>query len=154
MKVYLAGPLFTQSQRDWLRKLKNDLEILTASRNCPVNVIWPYELITPAEIDSLGKQARQEIFSRCKSHLDDADVLIALLDGPQVDDGTAWEIGYFYAKRGPGQNIMGIRTDFRQAGESEGAVVNAMIEMACDRVVRSGEALLESWAEWFRGISA
>lgn len=40
----------------------------------------------------LGKS---EIFSRCKSHLDDADMVIALLDGPQVDDGTAWEIGYF-----------------------------------------------------------
>jgi hypothetical protein len=40
----------------------------------------------------LGKS---EIFSRCKSNLDDADMVIALLDGPQVDDGTAWEIGYF-----------------------------------------------------------
>lgn len=99
MKVYLAGPLFTQSQRDWLRRLKNDIEILTTSRNNPVNVIWPYDLITPAEIESLGDQARHEIFSRCKSHLDDADVLIALLDGPQVDDGTAWEIGYFYAQK-------------------------------------------------------
>jgi nucleoside 2-deoxyribosyltransferase len=154
VKVYLAGPLFTQSQQDWLRKLKEDIEILTTSRNAPVNVIWPYDLITPSEIESLGNQARHEIFSRCKSHLDDADVLIALLDGPQVDDGTAWEIGYFYAKRRPGQKIMGIRTDFRQAGESEGAVVNAMIEMACDRVVRSREAVLESWAEWSQGISA
>ncbi|MGO9022030.1 MAG: nucleoside 2-deoxyribosyltransferase [Syntrophobacteraceae bacterium] len=44
------------------------------------------------------------------------NILIALLDGPQVDDGAAWEIGYFYAKRRPEQKIIGIRTDFRRAG--------------------------------------
>jgi nucleoside 2-deoxyribosyltransferase len=31
-------------------------------------------------------------------------MVIALLDVPQVDDGTAWKIGYFYAKRRPEQN--------------------------------------------------
>jgi nucleoside 2-deoxyribosyltransferase len=87
--------------------------------------------------------AKHEIFSRCKSNLDDADMLIALLDGPQVDDGTAWEIGYFYASRKPEQKIIGVRTDFRRAGESQGAVVNAMIEAACDLVVRSREELME-----------
>jgi nucleoside 2-deoxyribosyltransferase len=51
--------------------------------------------------------------------------MIALLDGSQVDDGTAWEIGYFYSKKSPEQKIIGIRTDFRRAGESQGAVVNS-----------------------------
>jgi nucleoside 2-deoxyribosyltransferase len=45
-----------------------------------------------------------------------------------VDDGTAWEIGYFFAGKSPEQKIIGIRTNFRRAGESEGAVVNATIE--------------------------
>jgi nucleoside 2-deoxyribosyltransferase len=88
-------------------------------------------------------------FSRCKFHLDDADLLIALLDGPQVDDGTAWEIGYFYAKKSPGQKIVGIRTDFRRARESEGAVVNAMVEEACDWIVRSREELIEAISRFF-----
>ncbi len=69
--------------------------------------------------------------------------MIALLDGPQVDDGTAFEIGYFYAKRRHDQKIIGIRTDFRRAGECEGAVVNAMIECACYRIVRSREEFLK-----------
>ena len=72
------------------------------------------------------------------------DVHTGPLDGPQVDDGAAWEIGYFYAKRRPEQKIIGIRTDFRRAGESEGAVVNPMIEAACDWVVRSREELMET----------
>jgi nucleoside 2-deoxyribosyltransferase len=90
-----------------------------------------------------------EFFSRCKSHLDDADRVIALLDGSQVDDGTAWEIGYFYAKRSPEQKIIGIRTDVRRAGESVGAVVNAMIECSCDWIVRSREELMERISQFF-----
>ncbi len=86
--------------------------------------IFPYDLVTQSEIDSLGAKVKLEIFSRCKSHLDDACVVIALLYGTQVDDGTAWEIGYFYAKKSPEQKIIGIRTDFRQPGRSESAVVN------------------------------
>lgn len=30
-------------------------------------------------------------------NLDDPDTVTVLLDGSQVDDGTAWEIGYFYS---------------------------------------------------------
>jgi nucleoside 2-deoxyribosyltransferase len=64
----------------------------------------------------LGEKAQFEIFYRCKSHLDYVDMVIALLDGSQVDDGTAWEIGYFHARKSPEQKILGIRTDFRWAG--------------------------------------
>ncbi|MGD0401438.1 MAG: nucleoside 2-deoxyribosyltransferase [Syntrophobacteraceae bacterium] len=113
------------------------------------DIIFPYDLITQSEIDHLGPKAKLEIFSRCKSHLDDADLVIALLDGSQVDDGTSWEIGYFFARKSLGQKIIGIRTDFRRAGESEGAVVNAMIEGACDRIVRSREELMETILKFF-----
>ncbi len=58
-------------------------------------IIFPYELITQFEIDHLGSKARPEIFSRCKSNLDDTDIVIALLDGSQVDDGTSWEISFY-----------------------------------------------------------
>ena len=142
MKIYLAGPLFTEAERDWIRNLQKEIQSLAASRARQVRVIWPYDLITQSEIESLGNQARFEIFSRCKSHLDQTDILVALLDGPMVDDGTAWEIGYFYAKKTPGRKIIGIRTDSRRAGESEGASVNAMIEVACDLVARSREEAL------------
>jgi nucleoside 2-deoxyribosyltransferase len=147
MKIYLAGPLFTEAERDWIRSLKEEIESLAEAQGQQVNVIWPYELISQSEIDCLGPNAKSEIFSRCKSNLDDADMMIALLDGPQVDDGTAWEIGYFFAKKWPEEKIIGVRTDFRRAGESQGAVVNAMVEVACDMVVRSREELLKVLAQ-------
>lgn len=149
MKMYLAGPLFSEAERDWMRDLNKEIESLAASQGHHVTVIWPYDLITQCEIESLGDKAKHEIFSRCKSHLDDADMLIAVLDGPQVDDGTAWEIGYFFARKSPEQKIIGIRTDFRRAGESQGGVVNAMIEISCDWVVRSRVELMEAIFQLF-----
>ena len=75
--------------------------------------------------------------------------MIAFLDSSQVDDGTAWEIGYFYARKSPEQKIISDRTDFRRAGESEGAVVNAMIEGSCDWIVKSSKGLLETVSRLF-----
>jgi nucleoside 2-deoxyribosyltransferase len=131
MKIYLAGPLFSEAERNWLKSIKARIESLSEE----ISVLWPYELITREDKESLGNAAKLEIFERCRSHLEDSDLLIAVLDGSQVDDGTAWEIGYFYARRKPDQKIIGIRTDFRRAGECDGSKVNAMIECSCDEVV-------------------
>jgi len=148
MKIYFAGPLFSEAEKDWIRATIQKIKSLAVQRGTKTEIIFPYDLITQDEIDRLGEQAKLEIFSRCKYHLDDVDLMIALLDGPQVDDGTAWKIGYFYAKKSPGQKIIGIRTDFRRAGETSGAV-NAMIEGACDWIVRSKEELMETISQFF-----
>lgn len=141
-RIYLAGPLFSEAERSWHHNTKQHLQTLAAQQGTMLEVVWPYELITPEEMEALGERARPEIFQRCKQSLEGADILVALLDGTQVDDGTAWEIGYFFANRSASQPIIGVRTDFRAAGESSTAVVNAMIEMACCRIVRSTPELL------------
>ena len=120
MKIYFAGPLFSEAEREWIRSTIKEIESLAAQHGTKSEIIFPYDLITQSEIDHLGPKGKLEIFYRCKSHLDDADIVIALLDGSQVDDGTAWEIGYFFARKSPEQKIIGILTDFRRAGESEG----------------------------------
>lgn len=150
MKIYFAGPLFSEAERDWIRSTIKKIETLAAKHGVKVEVCFPYDLITQEEINSLGADAKYEIFSRCKSHLHNADLLIALLDGPQTDDGTAWEVGYFYRGKTEGAKIIGIRTDFRNAGESVGAVVNAMVECACDRIVRSVAELMDLITELMR----
>jgi len=138
MKIYLAGPIFSEADQDWLRKAKVMIEEWASEENLALQVIWPYELIDKEEISALGSTAKHEIFRICRKHLDDADVLIALLDGSQVDDGTAFEIGYFFASKGSSR-IIGIRTDFRHAGETADSCVNAMIECACGVIVDSFE---------------
>lgn len=150
MRIYFAGPLFSEAERDWIRSAINKIESFAARHGTKLEIIFPYDLITQEEIDHLGPKAKLEIFSRCKSHLHDADILIALLDGLHVDDGTAWEIGYFYVRESPEQKIIGIKTDFRRAGESEGVVVNPVIECYCDWIVRSREELLEAVSQFVK----
>ena len=116
MKIYFAGPLFSEADRNWIRGVKKQIEKMAGERGRDLAIIWPYELITQEEIDALGDNAKQEVFHRCKSALEDSDLLIALLDGPQVDDGTAWEVGYFYRKWRDTARIIGVRTDFRNGG--------------------------------------
>jgi nucleoside 2-deoxyribosyltransferase len=82
------------------------------------------------------------LYLQTKVAIEEVYSLNSCLDGSQVDNGTSWEIGYFSARKSPEQKIIGIRTDFRLAGESEGAVVNAMIECSCDWIVRSRKELM------------
>jgi hypothetical protein len=58
--------------------------------------------------------------------------------------GLHGRLDIFFAKKSLEMKIIGVRTDFRRAGESEGAVVNAMIAGACDWIVRSREELMET----------
>lgn len=82
MKIYFAGPLFSEAEREWIRSTIKKIESLAAQIGTKIQIIFPYELITQSEIDQLGEKVKLEIFSRCKSSLDDADTLIALPDSP------------------------------------------------------------------------
>jgi len=53
---------------------------------------------------------------------DRARVVVAVVDGPDVDSGTAWQIGYAFAKGIP---VVGVCFDYRQSGED--GSVNLMI---------------------------
>lgn len=67
-----------------------------------------------------------------------ADAVLAVLDGVDVDSGTAAEIGFAAALDKP---IVGLRLDTRRAGDNEGAVVNLQVEhfifAGGGRIVRS-----------------
>ena len=118
-RIYLSGPLFSAGEIAWGRELSSFLRERLA--NAGVQVIWPYEL-------SINQLEPEEIFGENLRALDRCDLMVAILDGPQVDDGTAWEIGRFFHQ---GKKVLGIRTDIRKAGESELSRVNLMIEFSC-----------------------
>src|SRR5512137_687123 len=96
-KIYLSGPLFSRAEIAWGSRVKSFLE----ERLKGIIVIWPHE-IAPC---SAGPE---EIFEANLRALSEAEIMVALLDGPQVDDGTAWEAGYFFSQ---GREILGLRTD-------------------------------------------
>jgi len=134
MRVYLAGPLFTLAERRFMASLRD-----LAGELPGVEPVWPGDLFPAEELASLGEAAKQHIFQGCVDALDGCDLVVAVLDGPAVDDGTAWEVGYAYAR---GLPAWGLRTDFRNAGDTGQSLVNCMIECACEAIHRDVDALL------------
>ena len=140
--VYQAGPLFSEAEQDWHRKLKARIERRFAGLGATVDVRWPGEFFAPEDVEAWGPDAPHHIYRGCVKALADADLLVALLDGTQVDDGTAFEIGYFACLH-PDRPILGVRTDFRRGGDTDYSRVNAMIEGACSAIVDSIDAVVD-----------
>jgi nucleoside 2-deoxyribosyltransferase len=70
----------------------------------------------------LAELTPETVFERDYEGLASADAVVALLDGTQVDDGTACEIGIFYGlmRDDPGKKgIIGFMTDFRGLRRAE-----------------------------------
>ena len=138
MKIYQAGPLFSEADQTWHRALKKTLE------GAGHDVLWPGELVTQELVDAWGKDAPRRIMEIDRDALLSCDAVVALLDGAQVDDGTAWEAGFACAKGIP---VLGIRTDFRVCGDTRHSVLNAMIEGSLEALVHSVPELVEELAK-------
>ncbi len=139
--IYQAGPLFTEAEQAWHRGLKTNIEIIMNQHALDWQVVWPFELFPENILASLSEEEKKyHICQGCIASLQKADMVIALLDGTQVDDGTAFEIGYYNAlQKGP---IYGIRTDFRNGGDTGHSLVNCMIEASLDKMFRSQTEIL------------
>ena len=125
-KIYLSGPLFSQAEIDWGKHISTLLQ----KRLNGIDILWPHEMAAGSP---------EDIFKANLQALDECDLMVAILDGPQVDDGSAWEIGYFFSQ---GKSVLGIRTDFRRAGEHEHSRVNLMIECCCLALVEEEDRLV------------
>jgi nucleoside 2-deoxyribosyltransferase len=129
-KIYLAGPLFSRAELEYNRKLR-DLLLKKG-----FSVFLPQE-DAEDKTDEREKQNQECIFKKCVGGVDSSDLVVAVLDGVDVDSGTAWEIGYAYAKEKP---VIGLRTDFRSLSDG---IVNLMVEMAIVALARDEDELLK-----------
>lgn len=120
-KVYLAASVFSVFERN------NNLFIAKVLHDQ-----GEYEVFLPQEVAPIpndnGLNMRY-IFEQCQCNIDKADIVVAIIDGADVDSGVAWELGYAYAKGIPS---ICIRTDIRKT-EDKG--VNIMIEYGAEKTV-------------------
>ncbi len=98
MKVYIAGPLCSEEERKFLEKIdimcrKLKIKTFLPHRDCGLL----------KDIKDAEKIAIEDIkgFENC-------DILLANLNGFNIGAGTAWEMGYAYAKKIP---VIAIKTD-------------------------------------------
>jgi len=75
-------------------------------------------------VNRLGK-INHELGKTNAERIDKSDAVLAILDGVDVDSGTAAEIGYAFAR---GKRVYGLRTDFRLAGDNIGSTVNLQVQ--------------------------
>jgi nucleoside 2-deoxyribosyltransferase len=142
VRIYVAGALFSEAERDWLDKVAARLRAEGFECFVPHEQFAELKELTPGEVyrvDAAGVRA--------------ANVLLAWLDGPSVDDGTACEIGMFHAlmQSDPSKKgIVGLLTDIRGTrGESTG--VNLFVQGAIEdvgRIVGSIEEAHEVLRAW------
>jgi len=71
------------------------------------------------------------LFSLSLQSIDEADVVVAIFDGPDPDSGTAFECGVAWKS---GKPIIGVRTDLRGGGDG-GKSVNLMLSESCADLV-------------------
>ena len=131
--IYLAGPLFSEAEQDFNRKLRDIL----VKRG--FSVFLPQE--DSNDTTSMRHAQKQEyVFDKNCKAIDNSDIIVAVLDGgSDVDSGTAWELGYAYSK---GKVVLGLKTDFRTLG-SEGTV-NLMMEVSLKVLVSDIDGLLKA----------
>ena len=107
LRIYLAGPLFSVGERAFL----DDVAAQLRARGHEVFV--PHEQFTDRIVDLDAAT----VFRVDVEGVRRANILLAWLDGPMVDDGTACEIGIFselVASSDPRYlGIVGLATDLR-----------------------------------------
>jgi nucleoside 2-deoxyribosyltransferase len=120
--VYLAGPLFSDQDREML------LRIESAFRAAGMRCFLPHREVgdlSPLKATLGEEHARGYVFNSDIKGVTGCSVLCALLDGPDVDSGTAAEMGFAHALNKP---VFGLCTD----GLRRGRTINNMIWGVCD----------------------
>ena len=148
MNIYFAGPLFTPYERGYIDECAAQLR----ADGFEVFVPHEHELAVDADVSAAW------VFAKDRPGVERANAVLAILDGPMIDDGTACEVGIFYAlmQSDPAKKgIVGMTHDLRATRDSnrEGEVkglnlfVVGCIEAAGTIVTSLDEAqrVLEGW---------
>lgn len=133
IKLYVASPLgFSEVGREFMYN-----KIIPIIKEAGYIILDPWKLTSQDIINSILRlpygQERQEAWKKAnlimgrnnKDAIKISNGLVAILDGADVDSGTASEIGFGAAL---GNKILGYRGDFRLSADNEGSMVNLQVE--------------------------
>jgi len=148
-KIYVASPLgFSEAGRLFLYE-----KLIPVLDNLSLICIDPWQLTPESMIEEVNRienwsekksqwiKLNRIIAENNKKGIEESDGLLAVLDGTDVDSGTAAEIGYAAALN---KKICGYRSDFRRAGDNDGAVINLQVEYF---ILNSGGRIVSDLAE-------
>ncbi len=146
MKIYFAGPLFSEAEKKFNFKLTKKLERLEfevylpqrdgVEKNRP-----PYNTMQPDE-------RRKALFELDKKQILGSEIFLFVLDGRVPDEGACVELGIAYAQRDLlklKKHLVGFMTDQRAA--FVGSKLNPMLKVPLDFIAEDEKSLLEYLSE-------
>ncbi len=120
-KVYLASPLgFSREQKPYLERIKARLVELGYEVFDPWAQPFSKAIREASGIadhdERLAANTRlaRDIGAANENGISESDILLAVLDGTEVDSGCAAEVGF---AAGIAKPVFGLRTDWRDSGE-------------------------------------
>jgi nucleoside 2-deoxyribosyltransferase len=131
LQVYLASTLgFSPEWKSYRDKIKRRLTELGCTILDPWhpkfhNIIEEARAIQDwrARVAAFQDIARQ-IGKTNEDMIRSCDIVLGVLDGPELDSGTVSEIGF---ASGLGKKCYGLRTDFRNSGDFDGIPINLQV---------------------------
>jgi len=147
VRLYVAGPLFSDAEREWLDGLTARLR--TEGFDC----FLPHE-----QFAELTDVTVERVYGIDADGLRSANAVVAWLDGPTIDDGTACEIGMFAELVRSGgshyRGIVAITTDIRLARRRQQNVVGGGMNLfvagaieSCGRIVHTVDEMVAALHE-------
>ena len=107
MRVYIAAPLFCDSERYLNERIDAVLQ------SCGHETFLPQRdggCVADLPETIAGMPKRKYLFKLDCAHMDWCDTLLFVFDGRVPDEGACFELGYCYAK---GKRCIGYKTDAR-----------------------------------------
>ncbi|MBS9335940.1 nucleoside 2-deoxyribosyltransferase [Fructobacillus papyrifericola] len=97
-RVYLAGPFFSETQIAQVKRLEKAL-----ADHPQIGDVFSPRKHQHEEYELFSPEWQKVTFASDVKAIDEADVIVALsdFDGADTDSGTAWELGYAFAKQIP-----------------------------------------------------
>jgi nucleoside 2-deoxyribosyltransferase len=130
MQIFLAAPLFSESEREFNGKVAKDL------REGGFDVWMAQE---EPSIKEGSHHEKKKIYEKDISALRKSDVAVAVLDGVEVDSGVAFEMGFAKAL---GKPIIGLKTDYRTFSLME--EVNLMLEVSMRNICETIDEVMST----------
>jgi nucleoside 2-deoxyribosyltransferase len=143
MLIYLAGPLFSEAERRFNRRLTARLEeagfrVFVPQRDGVERSKPPYDQMT-------REMRRRAMFDLDKLKIFEADVFLFVLDGRVPDEGACVELGIAYCQKelgGRQKLLVGLRTDVRAAFPDTD--LNPMLRVPLEYIAEDEGTLLQT----------
>jgi nucleoside 2-deoxyribosyltransferase len=142
MKIYFAGPLFSEAEKRFNQLLCDKLEsigfeVFLPQRDGVEKDKPPY--------DTMPKEERRvAMFNLDRDKIFESDIFLFVLDGRVPDEGACVELGLAYAHRELAKSkkaLVGLQTDVRAA--FLGSKLNPMLRVPMDYVAENETDLFE-----------